>query len=495
MNRIWLRNHAVRNAALPLTVVFLAFFFQIPPSSKNQVIATQVSLVLINATVQELETGAPVADLSYHDFLVFDNGHPSTTVLFSSETSRDRRPITIWFVLTCPEQKAIRRGSRLMAEKNQLFGPMLDSLGSIDTVGVAHWCSDGDARIDLAPTQERKAPLTAIDAILNENPAKSAKPEERAAFQRTLDLVADNRRDRVSLPVILLLYDGSFDIPQDETEVLARRLLYKEAVLYQITKESEDITDSNSGRRASSLHILSTNTGGHVVRVQREDYVKAMNSVLDTVKSRYTLGVMPRSKDGQWHELQVRLTDSALTKHNPVRVEYGAGYLAVGSLNAVAPYSISYRQVPTNTQLDSDLIHAIESPTLSHDIHFDAHAHGFINEPSPAEFALQINSDEISWTTLPNGDRESGLSVVVASFSDEGNRLDQKIVQFEITRDEAHLPITGDGPFTYSETVRLPANVSSVRLIVRDDSTHRVGIRDFSIGEIMAAPKSRLVLK
>jgi hypothetical protein len=64
MNRAWLRNHPVRTAAVPLTVVFFAFFFQLPPSSNNQLIAVQMSLVFVNATVQELETGAPVADLA-----------------------------------------------------------------------------------------------------------------------------------------------------------------------------------------------------------------------------------------------------------------------------------------------------------------------------------------------------------------------------------------------------------------------------------------------
>lgn len=495
MSRVRLRNHAVRSAAVPLTVALFAFLFQIPPSSQDQVIATQMNLVFINATVQELETGAPIADLSYHDFLVFDNGQPAITVLFSSGASRDRRPITIWFLLSCPRHKEIRHESRLLAEKSQTFGPMLESLNGNDTVGVAHWCGNGDAKIDLTPTQDRKAPLTAIDVIFSQNPTKSAGPEERAAFQRTLNLVADNRRDRVSLPVILLVHDDSFDIPKEETEVIARRLLYKEAVLYQITEESEDFTGSNSGSRGSSLGIVSSESGGHVVRVQHEDYAKAISSVLDTLQARYTLAVMPRSKDGQWHELQVRLTESALTKHKALRVEYGAGYLAVGSLNAVPPYSILYQQGQTNTQLDPDLIHAIESPTLSQDIHFDAHAHGFIQERSPAEFALQINSDEISWITLPNGDRQSEISIVVASFSEEGNRLDQQIVQFGVTRDEAHLPITGDGPFTYSETVWLSANASSVRVLVRDDATHRMGVRDFSIKEIMAAPKTRLVLK
>src|SRR5271156_303621 len=111
MTRNWLRKPAARSAALPLTVMFLAFLFQVPPSAKDQVIATVMSLVFVNATVQELETGAPVVDLSYHDFLVFDNGHPATTVLFEGGTSHEPRPITIWFLLSCPEHEGIKRGS------------------------------------------------------------------------------------------------------------------------------------------------------------------------------------------------------------------------------------------------------------------------------------------------------------------------------------------------------------------------------------------------
>ena len=120
MNRYWFRSHAVRRSAVPLTVALFAFFFQIPPSPKDQLTATQVILVFVNATVQELETGAPVTDLSYHDFQVFDDGHPTTPVLFSSETSRDPLPITIWFLLSCPEEKAISRGSRLMTGKSHI---------------------------------------------------------------------------------------------------------------------------------------------------------------------------------------------------------------------------------------------------------------------------------------------------------------------------------------------------------------------------------------
>lgn len=485
MNRSWLRNRAVRRAAVLLTVAVFAFFFHIPPFSKDQVIATRVSLVVVNATVQEQETGKPVTDLGSQDFLVFDNGHPAETAIFVGAASRDRQPVTIWFLLRCPGRNRINRGSRFIVRKSQLFRPMLDSLRSEDTVGVAHWCGNGDAKIDLAPTPDREGPLPAIDAILHQSSTKPAKLAEEKALLQTLDLIVDSPHSRSYPPVILLLYDGGVDMQKDEAEVLAKRVTYKGAALYQITAEPP----------GSALHFITKESGGRVVRVRHDDYAEAVKHVFDALQCRYTLGVVPRSNDGQWHQLQVQLTQSALAKHSPVNVEYEAGYLAVDSIGSTPPYSISKYQEQGASRLDPELIAAIDSPTLSRTVHFDANAHGFLGEPYLAEFALKIDSDEISWGSLPNGDRQSTISIVVASFSEEGKRLDEKIVQFGINRDEIHLPITGDGPFAYSYTVTFPANATRIRLAVCDTSTGHVGVRDFTINEIMAAPKTPLLLK
>ena len=81
---------------------------------------------------------------------------------------------------------------------------------------------------------------------------------------------------------------------------------------------------------------------------------------------------------------------------------------------------------------------------------------------------------------------------MVASFSAEGKKLKHVLVQFELLRDEVHLPITGDGPFTHTVTIVLPDNVSRVRLAVRDAVTGKIGVREFSLKEILESPKSPL---
>jgi hypothetical protein len=133
---------------------------------------------------------------------------------------------------------------------------------------------------------------------------------------------------------------------------------------------------------------------------------------------------------------------------------------------------------------------------LIRDIRFDGKAHGFVGSNKLAEFTLSLdNSNQVTWASLANGDRQSEIGIVVANFSEDGKRVGHEVVQFELTRDEIHLPITGDGPFVHSETVILPERVSSVRLVVLDATTGRLGVSDFSLKEILDAPRSPLVIR
>jgi hypothetical protein len=217
-----------------------------------------------------------------------------------------------------------------------------------------------------------------------------------------------------------------------------------------------------------------------------------MKSILQAVRFRYALGITPRSRDRQWHELRVKLTEAAVRKHKHARVGCGAGYLAGGSFGSFPPYSISQYRQAENSQLDPNLTHAIDSPTLTRDVRIDAKAHSFIGSTHLAEFTLQFDSEEVTWANLPDGGRRSEINIVVASFSEEGKELKHVLIQFELIRDEVHLPITGDGPFTHRATVVLPDNVSRVRLAVRDAVTGRIGVRDFSLKETLESPKSPL---
>lgn len=184
MNRISRRNCVILSAVLPLTFSFLATCSQSPSPPKDQQIRTVVNLVIFNVTVEDRETGMPVENLGVQDFQVLDNGHPVSPALFASNGSYS--PSKIWLLVDCPEWGGVDSGSRFMAGKSSLLRPALDKLKSDDTIGVAHWCGNGDARIDLAPTQNREAPLDAIDAILHQIPVEPAMPAGKLALQRAL---------------------------------------------------------------------------------------------------------------------------------------------------------------------------------------------------------------------------------------------------------------------------------------------------------------------
>jgi hypothetical protein len=46
--------------------------------------------------------------------------------------------------------------------KESLFPPAPDHLDNRDTVGVAHWCDNGETRLDLLPTEDRDLPLRVL---------------------------------------------------------------------------------------------------------------------------------------------------------------------------------------------------------------------------------------------------------------------------------------------------------------------------------------------
>ena len=497
MNRIRSRNWVVPSVIMSLGLSSSAFSGLALGAPNGRSVRSFVYTSTINVTVRDKETGALVKDLSYRDFQVFDDGHPVTTAFFASAPSRNLKPVTIWLLVACIRQSEAQGGLRQLFGKSGPFGQPLSTLNSNSYIGVAHWCGSSDAQIDLPPTQDRDALMTAIDANGEPAPVDSAEPAAGRAFRRALDLIGENIAldDRPALPVIIVLHDDKLEMSQAEADLASKKLLYRGAILYRILDRSEDIGRSSPSGQGSTLGFISTQTGGRIVPVRHGDYGEAMTSIVDTLQSRYELGVAPGAVDRQWHEIRVLLTDPALRAHKPVELEYGAGYLADFSFDSSPPYSTANYHRATNPQLDPDFNSAIESPNLAQAVRFEAKPHGFIGEPNLAEYSLQLDADEITWSTLPNGDRHSEISIAVASFSAGGQKLDDEVVQFEILRDEAHLPITGDRPFTYSVTEMMPKNTARIRLAIRDAATGRVGVRDFSIEEISDAPKSRAVIR
>ena len=233
----------------------------------------------------------------------------------------------MWILVSCPEQGQSPNGAGFLAGSLNALKQTLANLGSASTVGVAHWCADGSANIDLSPTQDRDAPLAALEEILHQVPVEPSKSSGTRGFQGVVDLIVKENQHSNSgaLPVIMLFGSANLDLPSDGADLIAKKLLYRGAVLYQVKNRSE------GGRgEHSPLESICHRTGGRVYSVQHEDSLQAMNSIMSALCSRYTLGLVLHNVESEWHAVRVRLTKAALRKHKSVRVDYSTGYLAAG---------------------------------------------------------------------------------------------------------------------------------------------------------------------
>ena len=64
-------------------------------------------------------------------------------------------------------------GSAEFLGKERLFRSALDQLDKNDAVGVAHWCDNGEVRLDLLPTKERDAPIRALAETIQPIPFRT----------------------------------------------------------------------------------------------------------------------------------------------------------------------------------------------------------------------------------------------------------------------------------------------------------------------------------
>jgi hypothetical protein len=240
--------------------------------------------------VEDHETQAPVQDLNYQDFQVFDNGSLLGSVVFMSGSSDRSRPMAMWLLVSCPEQGQREGGSGFVAGNSTALKQALANLDSASTVGVAHWCANGDANTDLLPTQDHDAPFAVLETVLHQAPVEPSKSSSKRAFQRALDLVMEKSGTRTdeALPVIVLLYDGSIDVSKDDADLMAKKLLYRRAIFYQIGNRRDEPKGLHPEEEHSSLQSISRQTGGRVYSIRREDYLKAMNSVISGLHFRYT---------------------------------------------------------------------------------------------------------------------------------------------------------------------------------------------------------------
>lgn len=286
-------------------------------------------LVLIDVIALQ-DGGVPDKALSRGDFQVFDNGHPVSIKTFDIGTQG--RPLALWFLVQCTMEGWDREGSGLFHGQIALFKPALRYLDKQDTVGVAHWCDNGDAQLDLQPTTQIDTAMTALEQVLAPGPSTVSYRPGELALQRTLQLIVDASRAQSPqpLPVVVFLYGDQSGMPREEADHFVDELLATSAIVFGL-KDRRSPGIWLLGEQAQIAKYIAKQTGGEYLRVTPEAYAKGLEQILEQLHFRYELGFEPATLDGKRHKLEVKLVSSARSQHKQVHLRYRSGYIAIRS--------------------------------------------------------------------------------------------------------------------------------------------------------------------
>jgi tetratricopeptide (TPR) repeat protein len=303
-----------------------------PSSEGTPVFHASTSLVLVDVLTQDSKTGLPLNELKKDDFRMLDNGHQVSILTFDSGAHFGTRPIVLWFVMICNQKNWDENGSGFMRNKALLLRPALDHLDKRDTVGVAHWCDNGQEAIDLVPTADRDAPIAQIEEVQHRDPTEAGTRVGELSVQRMLRLIIANARhtNPEPLPVIVFLYGDFSGMPHDEANAIVDDLLETSAFVYGINDGGFPLNSfpSNSTYEQFYIaHYFSKATAGQFFSVKPALFATALDDILVQVHFRYQLGFKPPALDGKRHDLTVALTAEVKAQHKSVRLVHRSEYI------------------------------------------------------------------------------------------------------------------------------------------------------------------------
>ena len=235
--------------------------------------------------------GRLVPDLTREDFAIFDNGQPQEIVLFENSV----RPITVVVMLdtsisTTNVMDTILGGAeqfliRMLPDDRARVGAFNDKIEIVPPVFI------GDRDLLIG---ELEGLDFGNDTRLHD------------AIEASLDSLqgVEGRR------VILVLTDGQDSASRIGWRDVLRRAVAEDVMIYSIGMEVEYF-DGVRRRRTSpdrSLRRLAEETGGGYFELEESDELGAtFTRVSQELHSQYVLGFTPQVRDGEVHEVMVRL--------------------------------------------------------------------------------------------------------------------------------------------------------------------------------------------
>jgi hypothetical protein len=218
--------------------------------------------------------------------------------------------------------------------KESLFRPALDHLESHDTVGVAHWCDNGETQLDLLPTEDRDSPIRVLAETIKPISFQGGTSQSDAAgeesFRKMVRLIIRDahQRNPQPLPVIVFLHGDHTGQPRDELDELVNDFLETSGIVFGI----RDVRSPGLhllGEQSKIMHYMAKHTGGEYIAAPPSGYAAALERILMQLHYRYELGFIPPAIDGKRHELKVELRKEAKEEHKGVRLRFRPEYIPV----------------------------------------------------------------------------------------------------------------------------------------------------------------------
>ncbi len=312
------------------------------------------SLTLVDVIAEKSTAGlrgrALLTGLKRDDFRVFDDGHLMPIESFDAGASGATRPLALWLIVQCHQsfhnswREAPGYHSMFIKGKTQYLLPALSHLGRNDAVGAAHWCDNGEARIDLKLGRDQSAALTEVEVILQRKPIVGNDRIGELAMQRMIRMILKSTQETepARLPVLLFLYGDECATYREEANNVLDDLLRTTGIVFGLndgsfayvprSKIPQIAEELDPGMRPVYylVHYYSLTTGGEVYSTADPKlYANVLDYILTQLHFRYTIGFVPKKVDGKRHTLRVELTKAANREFPDTVLRYRTEYIPV----------------------------------------------------------------------------------------------------------------------------------------------------------------------
>jgi VWFA-related protein len=462
---------------------------------KRTVFATYVNLVVLNILVMDKQTEQPVQDLRAEDFEVFDNGEPTRIAIFRQGPRFDEEPVVLWLIAGCGQKRKRVKQRDGHADAADFLKSALGHLNPEDMVGVAHLCAEKDiARVDLEPTSDRAAPAIALNSVMRQNSVESREQDGGQVAQKVLQLIyaATPASEQSRYLVAVFLDSDISNESKAETAQFAGDLLaHTSLVVAGIDEGAVSASKLSSAGRIPMLHYLSQETGGQIISTKGKTVAEALEEIVIGLHSRYELAYVPPARVEGWHALSVKLSATAVEKHEGAILSFRSGY-RLASWSDLHPVSES--PVDNGRGFDGAVTHALESDTPIGDIAFEADGATYEGSALNAQFSVKLEGEGLHWRSQSDSYDRSEITIVTAYFSAQGEILQKELKHYEVARRKEDAWTVRKQSFHFFLLSDIPAKADRIRIVIRDDDSGKMGFRDLLVEKVLSAPRIRAVI-